>query len=163
LWKKEDETNLLGAIFLDCSKKNRFETIGGLSRSDGFKSNNPLIDKYIIDKRISNSKYLTLTKQSEFVFNSPSIRGACSWRFGEYIALDKVILNTPFKVHIPKEIKCITFEYTSLNDFELKLDKFFSETEQFDKNQYSNKRFFFEKMYPDKQVERIIFKTFEDA
>ena len=158
LWKKELKINKIGAIFLDIFKTNGFSVLGGLFRRDSYVSGDDQIDKYIIKKRLSNKTYIKYLRKSLFAFNTPSVRGACSWRFAEYVALDKVIINTTFAVYVPEEIKTLNIDYESIEDFQLKLTELIVGFDIKDLHNYSNKVFFQENMLPSKQIDFILNK-----
>ena len=158
LWKKEPETNKLGAIFLDVFKNKGFSVLGGLFRRDGYVSGDDQIDKYIIKKRLSNNTYIKYLRKSLFAFNTPSVRGACSWRLAEYVALDKAIINTTFAVYVPEEIRTVNIDYESTEDFQLKLTELINGFDFEDLSNYSNKVFFQENMLPKKQIDFMLNK-----
>ena len=148
LWKKELNTNLLGAIFLESFTKLGYDVIGGLFRSDDFKTDVSVIDKYIIKKKLSNKKYLNYLAQSEFCFLSPAVRGAISWRFAEYLFFNKKIVCTPFEVWYPSELNLILIS-GNLNTMESEI------LEKKDIN-CNNSDFVVNCLLPNKQIDYII-------
>jgi hypothetical protein len=148
LWKKELNTNLLGAIFLESFKRIGYDVIGGLYRSDDFKTNIPIIDKYIVKKKLSNKTYLKYLAQSEFCFLSPAVRGAISWRFAEYLFLNKKIICTPFEVWYPSELNLILISGNS--------ETMESEILEIKEINCDNSDFVMNYLLPDKQIDYII-------
>ena len=47
------------------------------------------------------SEWLTKTKQSILVFNTPAFWNCHGWKLGEYLALGKCILSTPLSNDLP--------------------------------------------------------------
>jgi hypothetical protein len=117
LWKKELHTNLLGALFLDYFKSIGYNVIGGLFRKGSFRTNNVVIDKYVVQKRLKNQEYLRYFAKSKFVLNTPAVRGALSWRFAEYLFANKKIISTPIKVEIPNNFKYFLIKDDSTEGF----------------------------------------------
>jgi hypothetical protein len=149
LWAKEYQTNLLGAVFLDFFTRQGYNVIGGLYRIDGFKTNNTTIDKFIVKSRLDNKKYLQYLSKSKYVLNTPAVRGAISWRFAEYLFVNKNIVSTEFKVELPTK-----FNYYLVNEDE----KTF--TEELDKLQYfkgcfDNRTLVAQVLLPTKQIDYI--------
>lgn len=59
----------------------------------------------IVNKFVPHSIYIEKTRRSKLVFNTPSAWGCHGWKLGEYFALGKAIISTPFKNDIPEGIK----------------------------------------------------------
>lgn len=62
------------------------------------------LEKYkdmLITKRIGMKEYLTKTKRSAIVFNTPSVLGCHGWKLGEYLAMGKAIISTPLNNMMP--------------------------------------------------------------
>jgi hypothetical protein len=150
LWKNEYQTNVLGARFLDFFTHQGYNVIGGLyRRKDGFTTENPIIDKFIVISCLNNKKYLQYLSKSKYVLNTPAVRGAISWRFAEYLFANKNIVTTEFKVELPTK-----FNYYLVNEDE----KTF--TEELDKLQYfkgcfDNKTLVEQVLLPTKQIDYI--------
>lgn len=59
----------------------------------------------IVKKYYSPIKYLTKTKSSSFVFNTPAVWGCHGWKLGEYLAMGKAIISTQFINEMPEAMK----------------------------------------------------------
>ena len=100
-WNKNDEgVNRVRANFIRVCKRLpniRFE--GGLLS----KTNNPLFEDVIYrsDRQMSINEYVTKTKKSVFVFNTPSFWNCHGWKLGEYLAMGKAIISTPLSNDLP--------------------------------------------------------------
>jgi hypothetical protein len=156
LWKNLPDMNRLGANFLDICNRLGFRVEGGLTRMrDDYRTGIELIDKYLIKGGLTRLDYINRTCKSVVCFNTPSINGACSWRMGEYLAMDKVIISTPMKVELPTEIK-----YLEVSDdpvlFEEQVEHLLKNPDTF--SQLSNREFFERKMRPVAQIDYILEK-----
>ena len=79
-------------------------------------------------KRVSPSAYITKTKKSALVFNTPSVGGCHGWKLAEYFAMGKVIVSTPLINEMPRGILdskniIIATDYAELNETVHKLFK----------------------------------------
>jgi len=117
LWKKEHNTNILGAVFLDTCRKIGFTVIGGLYRGDGYTMDNEMVMKYLVKKKLSNREYIRNLKRSKYVFNSPACNGALSWRFAEYLFANKTIITTKILVETPTNFNTIVVNGESIAVF----------------------------------------------
>lgn len=154
LWKNLPTENMLDARFLDVCHRLGFRVEGGLSRiGDNYRTGIERIDKYVIRTRLSRLDYIKKTLRSEVCFNTPSINGACSWRMGEYLAMDKPIISTPMKVEMPDEL-----QYLEVSDdpdlFEEQVEQILRQPESF--QHLSNRSLFQQKLHPRAQVDYIL-------
>jgi hypothetical protein len=156
LWKKELHTNLLGALFLDHFKNIGYNVIGGLSRKGSFRTNNKVIDKYVVQKRLNNGKYLRYFAKSKFVLNTPAVRGALSWRFAEYLFANKKIISTPIKVEIPNKFDYFLIEDDSAKGFLQGLAEINAGNLSLDNKELVN-----QVLFPQKQIDFILEKIFK--
>ncbi len=106
-------TNRYRGVFIRESKKrSRFEG-GFFYIPDKYViKQNPEYERYrneyadtISFKRYSNKAYITKTKQSSLVFNTPSVLGCHGWKLGEYLCLGKAVISTPMNNRMPGEFK----------------------------------------------------------
>lgn len=56
---------------------------------------------FIYHKRISMDNYLSKTKESIMVFNTPSVCGCHGWKLAEYLCMGKAIISTPLSREMP--------------------------------------------------------------
>lgn len=56
-----------------------------------------MTDKYILPEQ-----YIANIKKSAFVFNSPAAWACHGWKLGEYLAMGKAIISTPFINEMPE-------------------------------------------------------------
>ncbi len=96
-----DVTNKMRSIFVRTCKNNANCTFEGglLSRSI-----NQSINQYsdvITNKYYPPSVYIQNVKNSAFVFNTPAAWACHGWKLGEYLAMGKAIISTPFVNEMP--------------------------------------------------------------
>lgn len=99
-----DKTNELRAAFIRACKNTKglkFE--GGLLSKSGILKHETFSD-VIIDYYVRNSDYVLKTRQSKAVFNTPAAWGCHGWKLGEYFAMGKAIISTPFINDVPEGI-----------------------------------------------------------
>lgn len=87
--------------------------------------------------RVSMSEWLTKTKKSMVVFNTPAFWDCHGWKLGEYLALGKCIISTPLSNNLPAPLEhgkqihyvnsyeemCTAIEYIRRNpDYRIKLE-----------------------------------------
>jgi len=154
LWKNLPEVNMLGARFLDISQRLGFRIDGGLTRTvDDYRTGIDKIDKYVTKKRLSKSDFITNSFRSELCFSTPSINGSCSWRMGEYLAMDKPIVTTPMKVELPEGLN-----YLEVSDdpdmFEEQVEQLLRHPDRF--RNLSNRDLFLQKIHPIAQIDYIL-------
>ncbi len=101
IWKKENATNNFRALFIkECKKNKDLNFDGGFApRKDG---NNFGYDSLLYHQRISLTDYLSKTKNSTFVFNTPAVLSCHGWKLAEFLALGKAIISTPHKNVMPE-------------------------------------------------------------
>ena len=99
-----DKTNEMRAIFVRASRRAvgvQFE--GGLVQRNGDLEND--YSDVVVNLTIPHKFYLGKIKESKFVFSTPAAWGCHGWKLGEYFALGKAIISTPFYNDIPLGIK----------------------------------------------------------
>lgn len=101
IWKREKVTNDFRASFIEaCIKNENLNFEGGFApRNDG---NNLGYDSLVYPKRILLTKYLSKTKNSAFVFNTPAVLSCHGWKLAEFLAMGKAIISTPNKNKMPE-------------------------------------------------------------
>ena len=58
----------------------------------------------LTDKYFPSEQYLLNTKKSAFVFNTPAAWACHGWKLGEYLAMGKAIISTPFVNEMPEKM-----------------------------------------------------------
>lgn len=100
-WNKNDEgVNLRRAYFIRACKKilgKKFE--GGLLGDSS--SSNEIFSDVLYGNRESITSWITKTKQSALVFNTPAFWDCHGWKLGEYLAMGKCILSTKLSNDLP--------------------------------------------------------------
>lgn len=61
--------------------------------------------EFVFTERIKTTEYLTKTKKSLFVFNTPAVHECHGWKLGEYIAMGKAIISTPLSNQLPEDME----------------------------------------------------------
>lgn len=92
-------TNPFRAAFIRSCKNNphiHFE--GGLVLRGEAPSG---LEDVVTSRRYALKEYLEKTKQSLFVFNTPAVLNCHGWKLGEYLAMGKAIISTPFSNRLP--------------------------------------------------------------
>jgi glycosyltransferase involved in cell wall biosynthesis len=104
IWKKENVTNNFRATFIKaCIEDENLNFEGGFApRKDG---NNIGYDSLLYPKRILLKRYLSKTKNSAFVFNTPAVLSCHGWKLAEFLALGKAIISTPHKNSMPEPLE----------------------------------------------------------
>jgi hypothetical protein len=101
LWINSDcqtGTNPIRASFIrKCKQNEMIHFEGGLV----CKWDCPQEYEDILSPRYEMADYLTNTKQSLFVFNTPAVLRCHGWKLGEYFAMGKAIITTPLSNMLP--------------------------------------------------------------
>ncbi|TAE18690.1 MAG: hypothetical protein EAY72_00490 [Bacteroidetes bacterium] len=86
-------------VFQRMAAKQLINFEGGFSRRrlGPFKG----LEKWSASRLYSLRQYLTKVHQSSFVFNTPAVHGCLGWKLGEYFALGKAVISTPYDRVIP--------------------------------------------------------------
>ena len=77
--------------------------MGGITFEGGFwvsDTNHPQFAAFkelIFNKRYSLKDFIEKTKKSRFVFNTPAVHNCHGWKLGQYLAMNKAIISTPFQ------------------------------------------------------------------
>lgn len=100
-WEDENSlafTNLNRKKFIEVCEKNNCDFEGGFfSRNKTIKN----LEKYIFEKPYSCKDYISKTKKSLFVYNTPAVHNCHGWKLGEFIAMNKPIISTHLINEIP--------------------------------------------------------------
>ncbi len=92
--------NLRRAYFIRAASK--FPNVvfeGGLLGDDS--SSNELFKDVLTMQRIPFNEWITKTKRSMLVFNTPAFWDCHGWKLGEYLAMGKCIISTPLSNDLP--------------------------------------------------------------
>lgn len=60
---------------------------------------------FIVHRRIPMAEYMEKLRKSALVFNTPSVDMCHGWKIGEYLAMGKVIISTPFINVMPEDFQ----------------------------------------------------------
>lgn len=107
----ETHTNLYRGEFLKACAKAGVEIDGGLY----YLGEEPYVLKempnyarykseykdFIYTERLPIDDYIRKTKESTFVFNTPSVCGCHGWKLGEYLCMGKAIISSPLTRELP--------------------------------------------------------------
>lgn len=106
-------TNLYRGEFLKSCQRAGIDVEGGLyylrnnsavlSEMPDYPEYENLYKDFIYDKRLSMDDYITKTKESILVFNTPSVCGCHGWKLGEYLCMGKAIISSPLLREMPGE------------------------------------------------------------
>ena len=98
LWQQNDEvknTNVFRTTFIkSCLANKKIVFKGGLVANETLQKQNANIND-VFSKKYSLSQYISNTKRSCFVFNTPAVHECHGWKLAEFLALGKTILSTP--------------------------------------------------------------------
>lgn len=99
-----DVVNRLRAEFIRACMRNNCNFLGGLYKK--IKSNvNSEYKDVLIDKYFKPSVYIENIRRSAFVFNTPAAWGCHGWKLGEYLAMGKAVISTPFVNDMPEAME----------------------------------------------------------
>ena len=100
LWKDPNcltGTNLYRKMFVESCLRNNVNFDGGFWAND---RSHPQFDEFkeiTFTKRYPLRQYVQKTKQSALVFNTPAVHNCHGWKLGQYLAMNKAIISTPFQ------------------------------------------------------------------
>lgn len=115
LWydtRTDATTNSYRGDFLMCAKELDVKIEGGLYYIDSpgviaeFPQYVDYLEKYsdfLYKKRLSMNQYISATKKSFVVFNTPSVCSCHGWKLAEYLCMGKAIISTPLSREMPGE------------------------------------------------------------
>jgi len=99
-----EKTNELRAEFIrSCKNIDGVLFEGGLLTKSIDVTSKKYVD-VLVNQYITNPLYVKKTKESVLVFSTPAAWGCHGWKLGEYFAMGKAILSTPFYNDIPERI-----------------------------------------------------------
>jgi hypothetical protein len=106
LWAHKNSVqgvNLLRKAFVKVCQESSFTFEGGFFANNS----HPNYDEYkdvVFNKRYTIKEYLTKTKQSVVVFNTPSVHNCHGWKLGECLAMGKAIISTAISNDLPERL-----------------------------------------------------------
>ena len=104
------DTNMFRGEFLKACKKAGVEIEGGLFYVKGqavldempdYPKYKEIYKDFIYDQRLSMDDYIKKTKESVFVFNTPSVCECHGWKLAEYLCMGKAIISSPISRELP--------------------------------------------------------------
>ena len=108
LWQQNDEvknTNVFRTTFIkSCLANKKIVFEGGLVANETLQKQNANIND-VFSKKYSLSQYISNTKRSGFVFNTPAVHECHGWKLAEFLALGKTILSTPLSNELPAPLR----------------------------------------------------------
>lgn len=107
LWQHEscyEGANAIRKRFIELCKENeKIEFEGGFYSNPSHPQFNDFRD-IIFLKRYSIKEYINKTLLSSFVFNTPAVFNCHGWKLGEFLAMGKAIISTPFFNDLPENL-----------------------------------------------------------
>lgn len=97
-------TNVYRKMFIESCLKNKVDFEGGFWVTD---SHHPQFNEFrhlTFTKRYPLRQYIDKTKKSIFVFNTPAVHNCHGWKLGQFLAMNKAIISTPFQNSLPKDL-----------------------------------------------------------
>lgn len=120
LWYSDDSVDNDSGVnlyrynfFKACNLNSNINFRGGFIYSMK-KNRNPMFNVFIVTDRVSHKEYLSSTKASILVFNTPAWGLCHGWKLGEFLALGKAIISTrlinelPYPLEHGKQIHYVT-------------------------------------------------------
>ncbi|MDN3666506.1 glycosyltransferase [Algibacter miyuki] len=104
LWKKEGRTNLFRSNFIKACLENEdvnFE--GGFAPRT--KKDITGFESLTMSKRDDFSAFVSKTKKSNVVFNTPAVLSCHGWKLAEFLCFGKAIISTPISRQLPEELE----------------------------------------------------------
>lgn len=97
-------TNVYRKLFIESCLKNQVSFEGGFWVTD---VNHPQFQEFkelIFTKRYPLPEYVQKTQKSALVFNTPAVHNCHGWKLGQFLAMNKAIISTPFQNNLPVEL-----------------------------------------------------------
>ncbi|MBP3482448.1 MAG: glycosyltransferase [Alistipes sp.] len=119
-----------------------------------------LYSDILVSHRMSMHEYLSKTRRSSFVFNTPSVCGCLGWKLGEYLAMGKAIISTPLGNIMPGEFTDGKHFIAVNDESEIASAITFlrNNPQKIDELKKNARTYFNEYLMPRKVIERIINK-----
>jgi hypothetical protein len=107
LWPHQncvEGTNLFRKVFVENCKKKGIKFEGGFLLLN---NDHPQIEEFgdlIFHKRYPIQEYISKTKKSALVFNTPAVHNCHGWKLGQFLAMGKAIVSTPLQNNLPENL-----------------------------------------------------------
>lgn len=161
----DGETNNWRLIFTKICKKEFPVFEGGFFKIPGVEKEWPKYYSYnekyeglTYNRRIPLKEYLTNTRKSAIVFNTPAVELCLGWKLSEYLMMGKAIISTPISNILPGEFKANEHFILVTNEQEiedavkiLRRDDVLRE-----KLERNGRRYFEDYLTPSRVIERIL-------
>jgi len=105
-------------------------------------------------------KYINKIKRSIFVFNTPAVHDCHGWKLGEFLAMGKAIVTTPFYNELPFPLEHSNNVFIVNNEDEIKSAvQLLSNNTDLRKKLQKNARLYYDKYAsPEKVIRRVLYK-----
>lgn len=124
------------------------------------------LEKWSATRLYTLKQYLQKVQKSTFVLNTPAVHGCLGWKLGEYFALGKIIISTPYNRVIPgaqlQDFVHIIPDDTGLLKQELE-QILRSNTNELQQKSIRAKQYFNNVLSPQKVIERIHLQAIKDG
>ena len=97
-------TNLFRKMFIETCIKNDLDFEGGFLITE---NNHPQFNEFknfMFNRRYPLTEFIEKTKKSSLVFNTPAVHNCHGWKFGQFLAMHKAIISTPFQNNLPEDL-----------------------------------------------------------
>lgn len=164
------DTNMYRGEFLKACQKAGVEIEGGLFYVNGtsvlrempdYPKYKEIYKDFIYESRLSMDDYIKKTKESIFVFNTPSVCECHGWKLAEYLCMGMAIISTPLTREMPAPLehgKNIHF-VTSINEIYDAVVKIKSDDEYRRKLEQGARAYYEEWLSPQVVIKRLFKKA----
>ena len=107
LWPHQnclEGTNLLRKSFMESCRKAGADFEGGFLLLEESHPQKEKFAEFVFKKRYPLSIFVEKTKKSALVFNTPAVHNCHGWKLGQYLAMGKAIISTPFQNALPEDL-----------------------------------------------------------
>jgi len=100
-WNKNDaQVNLRRAMFVRACREAGVDFEGGMV-SQGMERSSEQLFSDCLSQGVSSKVWVSKTKESAMVFNTPAFWNCHGWKLGEYLAMGKAIISTELSNDLP--------------------------------------------------------------
>ena len=107
LWPHADcltGTNLYRKMYIDTCLKEEVNFEGGFWVTNTSHPQFSEFKEITFTNRYPLQEFIEKTKKSVFVFNTPAVHNCHGWKLGQFLAMNKAIISTPFKNVLPEDL-----------------------------------------------------------
>jgi glycosyltransferase involved in cell wall biosynthesis len=168
LWPYKNEietTNKIRGLFIRQCQKIFSSFEGGFFYIKNGNKIFPEYEKYVEEykgllytKRITSTEYISKTKKSCIVFNTPAVSGYLGWKLGEYFAMGKAIISTHLNNVIPYTDNIPLLIVDDLNDLADAIARLKNDNKLRKKMEEESRQYFNNYLAPKIVIKRIIRK-----